>query len=979
MVLTPDLRRLVAASGDCLLLLDPDGAVLDGGLEPAGASADDAPAGSGPAGSGLAGSGPSGSGPAGAPIGGCPFGSLTPGTVWADLFAEADRPAASAAVRLAAAGGVGRTSGVAVMPDGSRRHWQSTLVLSGDGSGRILALSRDGTATATAAAALIKRVRLHEALIQATSEVVWHLDVARGVSHRRGWAAFTGEALADEDHHGWIAFVHPDDRAGALAAIEAAVAARRPYITEYRLQHASGGYHAVEDHAVPLVGPDGTVTDWVGIVTDVQERKSAEEDLRRSEERLRLAVEATSLGIWDVDLVTGARQWSAELKAMLGLSPDVVPTEAVLLAAVHPDDRAAVAEHNVTTFLRDSGAPGALFRVVRQDTGAVRWIHSQGRATRGPDGRLLRRTGTFEDVTDQHETRQALKQALRRYEALITATSEIVWHANAAQSEGGGKGWDAFTGQSDASANGDGWLQSVHPDDRERARQTCRAAMAAGTPYTNEYRLWHVSGTWRWVVDRVVPLVGDDGRITEWVGIIADVEDRKSADAAIWKAAHTDDLTGLANRALFQKTLDQVVDDAAGRPVGLILIDLDRFKEVNDSLGHDAGDRVLKTVAARLTAVAPPEATIARLGGDEFGVILPGAGMAAAEAVAETVLTALKAALVLDGREIDCAATVGYTAEATGATGASALLKQADIALYAAKSAGRGQAFRFEPAMREELDRRVRVLGAAKAALARGAIRAYYQPKMRLSDGGIVGFEALLRWTDAAGGLKTPAALMEAFADPDLATRLGERMLATVIADMKAWSAAGLPFGHVALNVAGPEFQRPGYAGGVLRRLQAAGLPPTVLEIEVTESVLIGTGTDAVSEALRVLDAAGVTIALDDFGTGYASLTHLKKHPVSVLKIDRSFVSNLEGDADSAAIVQAVLGMAENIGIKVVAEGVETAWQRDFLAAHRCDLAQGYLIAKPMPPSRVPHFLSAWRPATMADPHARQTRRAGGG
>nr|WP_245496556.1 EAL domain-containing protein [Lichenibacterium ramalinae] len=267
--------------------------------------------------------------------------------------------------------------------------------------------------------------------------------------------------------------------------------------------------------------------------------------------------------------------------------------------------------------------------------------------------------------------------------------------------------------------------------------------------------------------------------------------------------------------------------------------------------------------------------------------------------------------------------------------------------------------------MRDDLRRRVDVLRSAKEALNRDAVLPFYQPKVSLQTGKVVGFEALLRWRDASG-LRSPSDLQEAFADPDLACRLGSRMLSRVVADMRVWTERGVPFGHVALNAGAPELHRADFADGILQALAHAGLRTDQLEIEVTEGVLLDDATVAVTRALKVLSGAGVAISLDDFGTGYASLTHLKRFPVSWLKIDRSFVSNMEADKDAQVIVRAVIGLAHNLGLKTVAEGVETRSQLDFLADVGCKLAQGYLFAKPMAAAEVPTFLAGWRASPAA-------------
>ena len=302
---------------------------------------------------------------------------------------------------------------------------------------------------------------------------------------------------------------------------------------------------------------------------------------------------------------------------------------------------------------------------------------------------------------------------------------------------------------------------------------------------------------------------------------------------------------------------------------------------------------------------------------------------------------------------------MGWSAYPSHDEDPASLLKNADIALYAAKKAGRGRSAAFVSTMRDAMHRHVAVLRLARDALVRDAVMPFYQPKVCLLTGDVVGFEALLRWTDE-NGVQPPAAIQAAFDDPDLSVQLGSRMLDRVTVDMRTWSAASVRFGRVALNVAAPEFHGTRYAEHILGSLAAAKLRPDQFEVEVTEGVLLDDGTATIATALRALHDVGVAIALDDFGTGYASLTHLKAFPVSWLKIDRSFVSKLEQDDDAAAIVRAVIGLAHSIGVKVVAEGVETQAQSDFLTTAGCDVGQGYLFAKPMAGRLVADFLSNW-------------------
>jgi diguanylate cyclase (GGDEF)-like protein/PAS domain S-box-containing protein len=717
------------------------------------------------------------------------------------------------------------------------RFWDCTVLPVAAGApGRLLVVARDVTDAQETSRALSKTARLHSALIEATSEIVWHYDVAAGTTDRRGWFEFTGAVDDAADFNDWLRFLHPDDRGAADGATDDAVAAHRSLTVRYRLRHKSGEWRWMEDHAVPLADADGTVTDWVGIVSDIHDQWMAAEALRKSEERLRLAVEATGLGTWDWDLGTGERQWSVEVFGILGLPPaSALPPEAFLARVQGADRAAAAAIFDASS--PDDGASPLTFRLGKEAGAAAgRWVEMRRRAYRGADGRPIRQVGTMQDVTE-----------------------------------------------------------------------------------------------------------------------------RKLAEARIWTAAFTDDLTGIPNRSLFHERLNGVIarGGGAGGASGLIVVDLDSFKEVNDSLGHDAGDAVLREVARRLTAAVPPGVTVARLGGDEFGVIVPGRSGAALAAAAARLVAALKPPLRRHGRDLPCAASVGFT-RLSGSDAATAL-KHADIAMYAAKSAGGAQALAYHPDMSARLARRLRALGQAREALGRDAVVPFYQPKVSLETGLVEGFEALLRWSDGRR-LRGPAEMAEALADPELAVLLGGRMLERAVEDMRAWKAAGLSFGHVALNATAPELADEAFTRRVLAAVGRAGLDPGHLEIEVTETVFLGDGAAAVGASLERLHEAGVSLALDDFGTGFASLTHLRKFPVSCLKIDYSFISDLEGEPSSAAIVEAVVELAHRLAMRVVAEGLETSGQAAFLSRIRCDSAQGFLFAKPMAASRVPHFLRTWQP-----------------
>ncbi|MBS7540301.1 putative bifunctional diguanylate cyclase/phosphodiesterase [Ancylobacter lacus] len=455
------------------------------------------------------------------------------------------------------------------------------------------------------------------------------------------------------------------------------------------------------------------------------------------------------------------------------------------------------------------------------------------------------------------------------------------------------------------------------------------------------------------------------GEHKRFFGILQDITEQREFERRMWHIANHDALTDLPNRGLLRERLDYALRRArrAASHVCLMLIDLDNFKDVNDTLGHDAGDALLIEAARRLSASVGATDAVARLGGDEFVVLLDGVkDAAAAMAVAERILGELRRPFTFRRTLLNCRGSMGLALAPDHGSDPSELLRNADIALYRAKARGRDVVVGYDAAMREATENRIQLAGCVRAALENGEFVPYYQPEVSLETGEIIGFEALLRWRHPRKGLLGPSHFGQAFEDTDLAIALGERVLALALCDIRDWLTDGLAFGRISINVSSAEFSRGEYGARVLAALAAAEVSPDRLMLEVTESVFLGQGIERVRSSLQMLHAAGVLIALDDFGTGYASLTHLKQFPVDIIKIDRSFVSDLERDADDAAIVRAVINLGHSLGIRTVAEGVETSSQAAYLRQHGCDIAQGYLYARALPAARVPWLLQTLTP-----------------
>ncbi len=506
---------------------------------------------------------------------------------------------------------------------------------------------------------------------------------------------------------------------------------------------------------------------------------------------------------------------------------------------------------------------------------------------------------------------------------------------------------------------------SHFPDDaRMQLEEKLQRAIVNGTSFDEVLPFVTAQGDNR-IVRLTFDVEKEAGEARRAFGILQDITEQREFERRMWHIANHDALTDLPNRGLLRERLDTALRRArrAGLPVCLMLIDLDNFKDVNDTLGHDAGDALLIEAARRLMASVGATDTVARLGGDEFVVVLDGVEDAsAAVTAAERILAELRRPFTFRRTLLNCRGSMGIALAPEHGSDPSELLRNADIALYRAKARGRDVVVRYDAAMREATETRIQLAGRVRAALENGEFIPYYQPEVSLQTGEIIGFEALLRWRHPRKGLLAPAHFSQAFEDTDLAIALGERVLALALCDMRDWLAGGHEFGRISINVSSAEFSRGEYGARVLAALAAAEVSPERLMLEVTETVFLGHGIERVRASLQMLHAAGVLIALDDFGTGYASLTHLKQFPVDIIKIDRSFVSDLERDADDAAIVRAVINLGHSLGIRTVAEGVETSSQAAYLHHHGCDIAQGYLYARALPAARVPWLLQTLTP-----------------
>src|SRR4051794_40977907 len=543
---------------------------------------------------------------------------------------------------------------------------------------------------------------------------------------------------------------------------------------------------------------------------------------------------------------------------------------------------------------------------------------------------------------------RALVRSQQRYSAALAAHSSdaVVVLDRRGRLLGDPAGLAGLLGELPAGVTAGDLLRLIGVDEEEARRAFQRAIAAGGAVVDIELR----GGPDRWLGVRLADLTANPD-VHGIVLHVTDITGRKDAEAALAHQAFHDAPTGLANRALFADRVEQALHRAArlGGAAAVVFLDLDVFKAVNDALGHAAGDTLLREVAARLRSGVRAEDTVARLGGDEFAVLLEQAdeGPQEAEVTARRLLEALRQPVVLEGRTLTVSASVGVAVGTADAT-ADSLIRDADIAMYAAKTGGRGRHLLFDPAMRDAAVARRELEQELRGALAAGEFRLVYQPVIRLDDDRPVGVEALLRWHSPVLGTVPPDRFVPVAEDLGLIGAIGAWVLREACATAAAWRAVpGCADLTMAVNVSALQITSPDLLDGVGSALAASGLPASAMVVEVTETALVG-DPERAAQGLAALRALGVRLALDDFGTGYSSLGYLRQFTVDILKIDKSFVATIGAGGELPAIVRAIIDLGRTLDLEIVAEGVEDDGQRRLLRAARCDLAQGYLFARPL-------------------------------
>ncbi len=699
------------------------------------------------------------------------------------------------------------------------------------------------------------------------------------------------------------------------------------------------------DFAVGVIEFEGKPA-VLGTAFDVTERKQAEDALRESEEKYRDLVENMSEILYALDKDGRITYVSPVVEQLGGYTPSELIGR-LFTEFIHPDDLMPLVESFQRTV--SGNLEPSEFRIFTK-SGEIRWVRTSSQPVFEGD-RVIGLRAVMMDITERKRAEETLREREETLRATIESTEDGILvvgsngqiaYANARLA----KMWRIPKDVLETSDR-DKVLTSVMDQLQEPEAFLARARELNHTPDESFDELVFKDGR---IFERLSrPLTSEEapGRVFSF----RDITERKRAEDTIKHMAYHDSLTDLPNRALFEDRLTVALAQVRRkrRMAAVMFLDLDRFKVVNDTVGHALGDRLLQSVAERLTGLVRDGDTVARVGGDEFTLLLQEVGRAEEVAeVAERVLDALRQPWVLNGHEFRITTSIGIAMFPNDGEDVDSLLSNADTAMYRAKDQGRDNYKLYTPAMNARIVERLALENSLRHGLERGEFLVYYQPQVDIASGKIVGMEALVRWQHPERGLVFPAEFIPVAEETGLIVPLGAWVLRTACAQNKAWQAAGFPPMRVAVNLSARQFQQRDLIEVVDEVLKETGLEARWLQLEITEGMAMQDVESNIA-VLRELREMGVQIAIDDFGTGHSSLSYLSRLPIDVIKIDQSFVQDLTTDPNGAAIARSIIVMAHNLKLRVIAEGVETEEQLAFLKKRRCDEMQGYLFSKPAP------------------------------
>jgi len=767
----------------------------------------------------------------------------------------------------------------------------------------------------------------------------------------RACEELTQYSFADvEGRFVWDFLLAPEERESVREEAFSALARNPTALRNARTNHwvaRDGTRRLIEWSNSVLVDEHGAMEFMVCIGTDVTEKRLAEATLQESAQRLNEAQRIAQVGSWELDLASNKLNWSDEIFRLFEIDKTAFGASyEAFLNAIHPEDRERVNQAYADSLA--TRTPYEIAHRLRMPDGRIKWVNERCETHYDEQGKALRSAGTVQDITERKLAEEALLLYANVFEhsgeaILISDSDQRILAVN-----------PAFTRLTGYTINE---IRGANPN-----------ILASGQTPTETYRaMWTAldqAGYWQGeIVDRrkdntlypkwmAISAVHDvEGNITHYIASFTDITERKMAEAQISQLAYHDTLTGLLNRFSLKSQLEQALAMAHRdqRALAVMFLDMDRFKTINDTLGHAVGDKLLMEVANRLRNSVRESDIVARPGGDEFVVVLTEVEDATAAArLADKILQVLGQRYRLGKNELHSTVSIGLAFYPNDGDDGETLMKNADTAMYHAKSQGRNNIQFFTAEMNQAAVKRLMLDQDLREAVETKQFELHYQPQLDSRNGRTVGVEALVRWRHPRNGLVSPAEFIPVAEETGLILQLGEWVLDEACRQLRIWRDDGIKDVTMAVNLSAHQLHAPVLLAQVAHALEKHGLAGADLELEITESVAMH-DPDASISKLKALRDLGVRLSIDDFGTGYSSLSYLKLLPIHTLKLDQSFVRDIETDSNDVAICTATIALAHNLGLAVTAEGVETEAQRLLLTSHHCDFMQGFLFSRPLP------------------------------
>ena len=892
-----------------------------------------------------------------------------------------------------------RDQAMLVRKDGTMRPIDYSVGMMRDTTGRsngFVVTFRDISERMRVEESLRESRRKYKELVNSIEGIVWEADpdthqfsfVSKQAQRMLGYP--TSRWLNEPNF--WSDHIDAQDREWAVNYCRRSTSRKKDFMLEYRMLDTKGLGVWVRD-IVNVVAEEGQPVRLRGVMLDITKLKLAEEALRRAHDELEKRVQERTAELSEA--VAKLKDEIAErqrVEGALGTSEQKYRTliEGMSEGLIHADRNDVIQFVNdrfceMIGYPRDEvlgqsfpdlmvwltgpkaskdrqnfqlrGNSEVIEVQLMKKTGETVWVRMSATSTQDSSGEVTGSIGILTDVTVGKLAEEALRESEERYALSARGANDGLWDWNLKNNEVYYSprwkmmlGWD----EKDVGNGPEEWFRRVHPEDADKVKSGIANHLEGTTPhFENEHRMLHRDGSYRWMLTRGIAVSNESGKPYRMAGSQTDITERKTAEEQLLHDAFHDALTNLSNRALFMDRLAGAVARGRRREdylFAVLFLDVDRFKVVNDSLGHLAGDQLLVTIARRLETCLRPGDTVARLGGDEFAILLEDiSDVSDSIRVAERIQRELQQAFNLSGNEVFASASIGIAPASSSYERAEDVLRDADTAMYRAKALGKARHQVFDRTMHARAVALLQLETDLRRALDREEFRLYYQPIVEFSSGRIEGFEALIRWQHPERNIIPPSEFIPVAEENGLIIPIGRWAIREACRQLKIWQQQ-FPIDpplSVSVNISGKQLSRPDLVDEIKAALKETGIDPSTLKLEITESVIMENAEYAV-EMLLQLRALNVQLNVDDFGTGYSSLSYLHRFPVNTLKIDRSFVSRIDAKSENSEIIGTILTLAKNLGMSVIAEGVETDEQLQRLYSLGCLEGQGFLFSVPL-------------------------------